>query len=43
MKQTRDAEAETRLLVQLVAKVKSLNLLVAQEHGVLDLKSPAAR
>jgi hypothetical protein len=35
-----DSTGETRLLLQLVAKVKNLNILVAQESGVMDLKCP---
>ena len=31
---------ETQLLLQLVAKVKDLNILVAQESGVMNLKCP---
>jgi hypothetical protein len=37
----RDAIAlETQLLLQLVARVKDLNILIVQESGVLNLKCP---
>ena len=34
------AALETRLLVELVAKVKNLNTIVALEFGTIDLKCP---
>lgn len=40
MKSRDDITRETQLLLQLVAKVKDLNVLVAQESGVMDLKCP---
>ncbi len=43
MKPHRAAALETRLLVQLVAKVKSLNLLFSQGHGVMNLKCPCGK
>ena len=40
MKPRRDAALEARLLVELVAKVKKLNAIVALESGRIDLKCP---
>jgi len=40
MKSRDDIARETQLLLQLVAKVKDLNILVARESGVMDLKCP---
>jgi hypothetical protein len=40
MKPRQTAALETQLLVELVAKVKNLNTIVAQEFGGIDLKCP---
>ena len=40
MKPRRDAALEARLLVELVARVKKLNTIVALESGRIDLKCP---
>jgi hypothetical protein len=40
MKSPHAAALETRLLVELVAKVKNLNTIVALEFGTIDLKCP---
>jgi hypothetical protein len=40
MKPSHAAALEARLLVELVAKVKKLNTIVALESGRIDLKCP---
>jgi hypothetical protein len=40
MKPSHTAALETQLLVELVAKVKNLNVVAARKSGVLDLKCP---
>jgi hypothetical protein len=40
MKPHHTAALETQLLVELVAKIKTLNIVVTRKSGVLDLKCP---
>jgi hypothetical protein len=40
MKPSQTASLETQLLVELVARIKSVNTIVGQEAGEIDLKCP---